>query len=147
MKVILISDVKGTGKKGEVFDVSDGYAKNFLLKKGLAKPASESNLLENQSRKQGDAHKKQLERDAAQAEANKIKGTSVIVKIKAGEGGRVFGSVTSKEISEALVAKGAFVDKKDLVFDGPIKAVGTYNIEAKIYAGISVKFMLIVEAE
>ncbi|MDR0850113.1 MAG: 50S ribosomal protein L9 [Christensenellaceae bacterium] len=147
MKIILISDVKGTGKKGEVLEVSDGYAKNFLFKKGLAKDANQSNVLENMSRQASDQHKKQLEREAAQAEANKLKGITIIVKIKAGDGGRVFGSVTAGAISEALAAKNIFIDKKDLVFNGPIKALGSFVIEAKIHAGISVKFNLIVEAE
>ena len=147
MKVILTSDIKGTGKKGDLLDVSDGYAKNFLLKKGLAKLASQSNVLENESRQAAEQHKKQLERDAAQTEANKLKGITVSVKIKAGEGGRVFGSVTAKEISEALAVKNIFVDKKNLVFSGPIKALGSYTIEAKTYAGISVKFNLVVEAQ
>lgn len=147
MKIILISDVKGTGKKGELLDVSDGYAKNFLIKKGLAKEATKSNILENQSRQASDQHKKQLEIAAAQEQANKIKGVTVVLKIKTGENGRVFGSVTAKEISEALAAKDIFVDKKDLIFEGPIKSVGSFDIQAKVYTGITAKFNLVVEAE
>ena len=133
MKVIMMQDVKGQGKKGQLVDVSDGYARNFLLAKKLAVPATPENV--NTMKQQEKARKAQEAAEKAEAEAlaKKLETITVKVAAKAGEGGRLFGAVTSKEISEALSAQfGLNIAKTKLVLDDPIKACGTYKIKAKL---------------
>ncbi len=148
MKVILQQDVKGQGKKGQLVDVSDGYARNFLLAKKLAVPATPENV--NTMKQQEKARKAQEAAEKAEAEALSKKLESVTVKVaaKAGEGGRLFGAVTSKEISEALNAQfGLNITKTKLVLDEPIKACGTYKIKAKLgYEVIGIVNVMVVEA-
>ena len=147
MKVILQQDVKGQGKKGQLVDVSDGYARNFLLAKKLAVPATPENV--NTMKQQEKARKAQEAAEKAEAEALSKKLESVTVKVatKAGEGGRLFGAVTSKEISEALNAQfGLNIAKTKLVLDEPIKACGTYKIKAKLgYEVIGIVNVMVVE--
>ncbi len=147
MKIIFIQDVKGSGKKGEVKEVNDGYAKNFLIKKGLAREATPAAVKENQAKLDSIARTIELERQAAKELAKKAEKTKVIVKIKCGENGKPFGSITSKEISDALVAQGIDIDKKNLVLPENVKQLGCYQIEAKLYTGITAKISLFVEAE
>ena len=133
MKVILQQDVKGQGKKGQMVEVSDGYARNFLLPKKLALPATADNM--NVMKQQAAAKKAQEEREKAEAVEIAKKLESCIVKIsaKAGAGGKLFGSVTNKEISEALAKQfGMDVAKNKLVLDEPIKQFGTYQVKAKL---------------
>lgn len=133
MKVILQQDVKGQGKKGQMVEVSDGYARNFLLPKKLAVIANAENV--NTMKQQEKARKAQEAAEKAEAEAlaKKLEGITVKVAARAGEGGRLFGAVTSKEISEALSAQfGLNIAKTKLVLDDPIKACGTYKIKAKL---------------
>ena len=148
MKVILQQDVKGQGKKGQLVDVSDGYARNFLLAKKLAVQATPENL--NTMKQQEKARKAQEAAEKAEAEAlaKKLETITVKVAAKAGEGGRLFGAVTSKEISEALNAQfGLNIAKTKLVLDEPIKACGTYKIKAKLgYEVIGIVNVMVVEA-
>ena len=133
MKVILQQDVRGQGKKGQLVEVSDGYARNFLLPKKLAVPATAENV--NTMKQQEKARKAQEAAEKAEAEAlsKKLEGLMVKIPAKAGEGGRLFGAVTAKEISEALAAQhGLTIAKAKLVLDKPIKACGGYQVKAKL---------------
>ncbi len=139
MKVVLLEDVKGHGKKGELCNVSDGYARNFLFPKKLAVAADAAALSELKSREDAKAHHKQEEIDAAKATAEKLNGKSVTVRAKAGNGGKLFGSVTSKEISEEIKNSfGITVDRKKMNV-GDIKNFGEYTAEIKLYTGITAK--------
>ena len=148
MKVILQQDVKGQGKKGQLVDVSDGYARNFLLAKKLAVLATPENV--NTMKQQEKARKAQEAAEKAEAEALSKKLETITVKVaaKAGEGGRLFGAVTSKEISEALNAQfGLNIAKAKLVLDEPIKACGGYKIKAKLgYEVVGIVNVMVVEA-
>lgn len=139
MKVVLLADVKGLGKKGELCNASDGYARNFLFPKKLAVEADSSALNELKSREEAKAHHKQEEINAAKATAEKLSGKSVTIKAKAGSGGRLFGSVTSKEIAaEIKNSIGVEIDRKKMnVAD--IKNFGEYTAEIKLYQGIIAK--------
>ncbi len=133
MKVILQQDVRGQGKKGQLVEVSDGYARNFLLPRKLAVTATAENL--NTMKQQEKAKKAQQAAEKAQAEetARKLEGLLVKISAKAGEGGRLFGAVTGKEISDALAAQhGVSIAKTKLVLDEPIKSCGSYQIKAKL---------------
>ena len=138
MKVILQKDVKGQGKKGELKEVSDGYARNYLLPRGLAVEANADNL--NALRLKEKARQAQIAREKAEAQANaeKLAGVAVTIKAKAGEGGRLFGSVTSQEISAALEAQhGIRIEKNRLVQAEPIKKYGSYDVKCKLGYEIS----------
>ena len=133
MKVILQQDVRGQGKKGRLVEVSDGYARNFLLPRKLAVPATAENV--NTMKQQEKARKAQEAAEKAQAEAlsKQLEGLTVKIPAKAGEGGRLFGAVTAKEVSEALAAQhGVNIPKARLVMEEPIKACGGYQIRAKL---------------
>ena len=148
MKVILQQDVRGQGKKGQRVEVSDGYARNFLLPKKLAVPATAENV--NTMKQQEKARQAQMaaEKAEAQALAEKLKSIQVKLTAKAGEGGRLFGAVTSKEIAEALSAQhGLNIAKTKLVLDEPIKSCGGYQIKAKLGYEImgTVKVMVVEE--
>ena len=147
MKVILLQDVKGQGKKGEVKEVNEGYARNFLIKKGFAEEATASKLNDlNQKKMSADYHRAE-EIKAMQATAKEINGKNFTVKIKAGQGGKVFGSVTGANISDALQQAGYTVDKKKVVLAQPIKSTGVYDVDLKLMEGISAKIKVTVEAE
>ncbi len=140
MKVVLLKDVKGTGKKGDIKNVADGYANNYLLKNGLAKIADNSALAENATQKSAMAFHKQEEIKAAKELASKIEGKTILLTIKCGENGKMFGSVTSKEIAEELAKIGITLDKKKIDLKEPIKLVGVYKVTAKVYPEISAIF-------
>ncbi len=148
MKVIMMQDVKGQGKKGQLVDVSDGYARNFLLPKKLAVIATAENV--NTMKQQEKARKAQEAAEKAEAEAiaKQLEGITVKVAAKAGDGGRLFGAVTSKEISECLNEQtGLSIAKAKLVLDEPIKACGTYKIRAKLgYEVVGTVNVMVVEA-
>ena len=147
MKVVLLKDVKGTGKKGEIKEVSDGFAKNFLFKNGSAKIADNSAISENKIK--GDAAKfhKQQEILAAKELAKRIEWKTVYFKIKCGSNGKTFGSVTSKEISDELAKIGINLDKKKIELKDAIKNSGSFIAVAKVYPEITAKFNVVVEAE
>ena len=139
MKVVLLSDVKGHGKKGELCNVSDGYARNFLFPKKLAVEADNAALNELKNREQAAAHHKQEEINAANATAKALNGKEVVIKAKAGSNGKLFGSVTSKEIAAEIKNKvGIEIDKKKMSV-ADIKNFGEYTAEIKLYQGISAK--------
>ena len=147
MKVILLQDVKGQGKKGEVVDVNEGYARNFLVKKGLAEIATASKLNDiSQKKSAADFHKAE-EIKATKLLAEEIKGKTFTVKIKAGQNGKVFGSVTGNNISDALRLAGYEVDKKKIILSQPIKTLGTYDIDLKLMEGVTSKIIIVVEGE
>ncbi len=147
MQVILLQDVKGQGKKGDLVDVNEGYARNFLIKKGFAEVATPNKINDlKQKRAAADFHK-QEEIKAMRALAAELKGKTFTLKIKVGQGGKVFGSVTGATIAEAMTAAGYDVDKKKIVLESPIKAVGVYDVDIKLLEGISTKIKVQVAEE
>lgn len=148
MKVILLEDVKGTGKKGEVHEVKDGYAINCLIKKGLAQEANAKNLNLLQGQKDSAQHKIDVDIANAKDIAGKLEGKTVEVRAKAGQNGRLFGTVTSKEVSAAIKQSlGLDVDKKKINIAMKIEGFGDYSAEARLYAGVSAKFTVSVKDE
>ena len=140
MKVILKADVKGTGKAGQMVEVSDGYARNFLLTKGLAVEATSMAVNDMKNKEQAKKHKEETELAAAKETAKKIDGKTVELFAKGGTAGRLFGSITSKEVTEAVNTKfGTKIDKKKVTLDSDIKTFGTYNAEIKLYNGVVAK--------
>lgn len=146
MKVILTADVKGTGKKGEIKEVSDGYARNFLIKKGLATEADSVSINSLQNKKAAEEFHRQEEIKRCMELAKKMNLAEVPVKVKCGETGKIFGSVTSQEIADGLNALGFEVDKKKIVIKEPIKKVGIYRVDVKLLPNISSKIVVKVEA-
>lgn len=145
MKVILLQDVKGSGKKGDVINAADGYAKNFLIKKGLAAVADNANLNKLEGQKSSEQFKVDTARKAAQDIADKINGKTVTASAKAGANGKLFGSITAKEISELLKQQyGVEVDKKKITV-AEIKTYGTFEVSAKLFAGVAAKFSVTVK--
>jgi len=144
MKVILLQDVKDLGKKGELVSVSDGYARNYLFPRRIAAEASKQALNELDAKHQAQEHRKQEELAAAENLARTLAGASVKITAKAGQNGRLFGSVTSKEIAEHLSAQlGIEVDRRKITVED-IKNYGTYEAELKFYPGVSASFYVIV---
>ncbi len=147
MKIILLQDVKGQGKKGDVIEVNEGYARNFLIKKGLAEAATASKINDlNQKKAAADFHRAE-ELKAMRELAKEINGKSFTVTIKAGQGGKVFGSVTGANIADSLQAAGYNIDKKKVALAQPIKNVGVYDVDLKLMEGVSSKIKVSVEAE
>lgn len=148
MIVILNRDVKGTGKAGDVVKVSDGYARNMLLPKGYATEATEGNVRNLEKQKAIAAEKKAEEKAHAETQAEKIAALSVLIKTKAGDGGKIFGSITSKDIAEALKKQhNITVDKKKIQLDAPIKQTCETSVVIKLYAEVSAQLKVVVEAE
>ena len=145
MKILLLQDVKGTGKKGDIVEVNDGYAKNFLIKKNLAKQADSVVLREKASQVASQERTKQLEHEAAVKKAENLKGKTFVIKAKVGDNGKLFGAITAKEIAEAVTNAGIEVDKKQIIMDTNIKNLGNYLIEAKLYSGVVARFNVVVE--
>jgi len=140
MKVILLQDVKGTGKKGEVKDVADGYARNFLIKKGVAIEATTKNINELQGQQSSAQYKIDLEIQHAKEVAELINGKRVTVKAKAGKNGKLFGSVTVGHIADAIEQQfNVKIEKKKISLKLEIKAFGSYEADIKLYKGISAK--------
>lgn len=134
MQVILKKDVKGTGKAGSVVKVSDGYARNMLIPKGMAVEATKANIRSLEKEKAQQAEEEAEKRAEAKKQAEVINGKSVEIKTKAGEGGRLFGSITSKDIAEAVKTQlGIDTDKKKIQLDSPIKSMGTFHVTVKLY--------------
>ncbi len=145
MKVILLADVKGQGKKNDVIEVSDGYAKNFLIARKFAKVADAQSLNDVKTKEAGRLHRIEVEKQEARAMAQKL--ADVVVKIPASSGadGRLYGSVTAKDIAERLEADaGIVIDKRKIVMGDPIKAYGKYELEVKLYPEITGKVCILV---
>ena len=145
MKVVLLADVKGQGKKGQVVNVSDGYARNFLFPKNLATPADNKIMNELKGKEEARLRQIELEKQAARDTAEKLKSISVKIKAQAGSDGRIYGSVTSKEIAEQLKAQHSIeIDRRKINLQDPIKAFGTYLPEVKLYPEITGKITVVV---
>ena len=147
MKVILLADVKGTGKKGDVVEVSDGFARNMLFKKNLAKIATVVEVNSLQIKKNAEEFQKREEIKRLTELSREINGKEVLCLVKAGEAGKIFGSVTNENVSAALKNAGYEVDKKKIVISAPIKKLGLYDVEIKLISGVPCKVKLKVEAE
>ena len=148
MKVIFLQDVKGSGKKGEVKNVADGYARNMLIPKKLAVEANAQNLSDLEGKKASAQHKIDMEKKEAAEYAAKVKGQKVVIKAKAGSNDRLFGSVTAGNIADALDKQfGVKVDKKKISLSSDIKNFGSYNAVIKFYAGIREKIDVEVISE
>ena len=148
MKVILLEDVKSLGKKGEIVNVNDGYARNFILKKNLGLEATGKNLNDLKLQQQNAAKVAKEKLEAAQALAKDLEVKSVTVKIQAGVEGKVFGSISSKEIAlEAKKQLGMDIDKKKIVIPDAIKSLGTYNVNIKLHKDVVGKLAVKVEAK
>lgn len=147
MQVILLEDVKALGKKGEVVNVSDGYARNFILPKKLGLEATPKNLNDLKLQKATEAKLAQEILEQAQALAKEIESKSILLKIKSGEGGRTFGSVSTKEIAIALKEQlGYDIDKKKLVLNDPIKNMGTYTVPVKLHPKVTAELKVKVDS-
>lgn len=147
MKVILLKDVKNLGKKGDIVNASDGYARNFLFPKKLAEEANNNNMYELNQKKEAERRKKLQEIEEAQKIAAALKGKEVKLTVKSGENGKLFGSITSKDVADALNLQYKLsIDKKKVVVD-TIRQVGSYDAEIKIYPEISAKVKVIVAAQ
>jgi large subunit ribosomal protein L9 len=140
MKVIFLQDVKGSGKKGDLKEVADGYAKNFLLPKKLVAEATAKSISELEGKKAADAHRADVAKAEAQEFAKKISGSKITIKSKAGAGGKLFGAVTAANVAEAVeAAYGYTVDKKKITLPAEIKTFGIYPAEIKLASGVTAK--------
>ena len=145
MKVILNQDVKGQGKKGQLVEVSDGYARNYLIPRKLAVLANDANIKEMNVRDKAKDDKAQRDKQKAKEALERLQATSVKIKVKCGAGGRLFGSVTTKEISDALMDQfGVAVEKSKLAIAEPIKVCGTYEVKAKMYQDVQGCFFVVI---
>ena len=145
MKVILKADVKGTGKKGDVVEVADGYGRNFLIKKGLAQAATASSVHEAAQKKAAAEFHKAEEVKALKELAAKLDGKTVVVKIKTGENGKVFGSVTSAHVAAALAESGFDIDKKKIKMES-VKALGSIPAEIRLMENVIAKITVTIQA-
>lgn len=137
MKVILNQDIKGQGKKGQLVEVSDGYARNYLLPKKLASEANNTNINILNGKNESEAYRKQVALEDAIAQKEKMEQIEVKISAKAGENGKLFGSITSKDVAEALTMQHHIkIDKKKFVMPDGIKLLGTTNVEVKIHPGV-----------
>lgn len=148
MKVILKQDVKGTGKKGEMVEVKDGYARNFLFPRGLAEEATAENINIMKTREKAERARKEKELEKAKELAKKLQDITIVIKTKAGENGKLFGSITSKDISDKLKKDFKIdIDKKKFNLPEPIRALGANEVEVRPYPEVSAKLTVKVEQE
>ena len=147
MKVILLQDVKSVGKKGEVVNASDGYARNFLFPKKLAQEANDVNMHILNKKNEADRKKKLAEIEEAQKVANDLKDKEVVIYAKSGDNGRLFGAITTKDISQEMEKQlNITIDKKKIVVN-TIKTMGSYDVEVKLYPEISTKIKVIIKEQ
>ena len=147
MKVILLDNIKGVGKKDQIINASDGYARNFLFPKKLAVEANNENLAKLKSQNESKAFKKETEKNEASQIAEKINKITLKITVKAGENGKIFGGVTAKEIAESLKNEYKIeIDKKKVALPETIKNIGTYTVDIKLYEGIVAKLQVKIEA-
>lgn len=148
MKVILNQDIKGHGKKGQLVEVSDGYARNYLLPRNLAKEATSTNINVMNSQNESEEHRRKVALEEAQALKEKMEAIEVVMTAKAGENGKLFGSVTSKDVAEALTAQHHIkLDKKKFVLPDGIKSIGTTTVDIKIHTGVVGKLKVVVKEQ
>ena len=139
MKVIFLADVKGQGKKGESKEVSEGYARNFLLPRGLVSIATDGNVKMLDQQKKSEQRKKDEEKAKAEVLAAKLSEMNLQIKGKAGDAGRLFGAITNKQIAEALAEKSIIVDKKKIVLDEPLRTLGTSEVMIRLHSAVTAK--------
>lgn len=148
MKVILMADIKGVGKKDEVINASDGYARNYLFPKKLAVEANSENMTKLKGKKDSENHKKEVAKEEAKQIAKKVERIQLKIKVKAGENGKIFGGVTAKEIAENLKRQYQIeVDKKKIILPETIKVLGLVTVEMRLYEGITAKLKVDVIAD
>jgi len=148
MKVILLQDVDGKGKRGQVVNVAEGYARNYLLPRGLASPASQGKLKELADKKQANDAKERKMEQAARDLAERLRETTVVVKTKTGEAGRLFGSVNNKDVADGLAEQHKInIDKKKMVIKEPIKQLGRYPVTVKLHPKVQAEIFVEVVKE
>ncbi|ASR49769.1 50S ribosomal protein L9 [Paenibacillus kribbensis] len=147
MKVIFIKDMKGQGKKGQVKEVSDGYAANFLLPRGIARPATEGNMKTLENQNAAEEKRKQEEKEEAQVLGKKLEETTIQLKAKAGDGGRLFGAITSKQIAEAVAKTGIKLDKRKIELEEPIRTLGVTQMTVKLHPEVKATLKVQVTEE
>lgn len=146
MKVILLQDIKNVGKKDQIINANDGYARNFLFPKNLAIEANDANLAKLKAKNDSNNFRKEEEKEQAKKIAEKLKNITLSIKVKAGENGKVFGGVTSKEIAENLKQQYKIeIDKKKINLGETIKMLGRFTVEIKLYEGVVAKLAILVE--
>jgi large subunit ribosomal protein L9 len=146
MKVIFTKDVKGQGKKGEVKNVAEGYARNFLIPRGLAVPANEGNLKQLQHQNRLEEQRRAKEKQEAENTKKTIEATQVVIKAKAGEGGRLFGSITSKQIAEELEKLNIKIDRRKIDLEEPIRSLGVTRVPVKLHPEVTATIQVHVTA-
>lgn len=144
MKVILVQNVKNVGSKGDIVNVSDGYANNFLLKNKLAVVANSANLNVNAQEKAQEQKRIKEETDNAKEIAKKLEALTITLEIQVGENGKAFGSIGQKEIADKLSSLGFEIDRKKIDLKSPIKSVGSYDVQVKLYKGVIGKLKLVI---
>lgn len=148
MKVILIQDVKKLGQKGQIFEVSDGYARNFLIPQGLAEEGTKTKIKETQEKNVREEKKKDREKEQAEALKARLDGKRVQIKVKTGAGDKLFGAVTAKEISDILQKEfRVSIDKKKIEIPEPIKHLGEHTVRLKIYPSVQAEVKIVVASE
>ena len=145
MKVVLLKDVKGSGKTGDIIEAKDGFAQNFLIKKGLAKQADAQALNENKAQKQAQEFHRQEQLKFNKELREKLDGTEITIQVKAGTGGKFFGSVTNKEVADKLLEMGFDIDKKKIKMES-VKALGSIPAEIRLMENVSAKITVVVES-
>lgn len=147
MKVILLKDIKGTGKKGDLINASDGHARNFLIPRGLAKVATDGNVSQLKHQQESHDKRKAEELDEAKALAAKIEAITIKFKVKSGDGGKLFGSITTKDIASELSKNHKIkIDKKKFVLENPIKTVGSIKVKVKVYPSVTAKLSVDIDS-
>ena len=147
MKVILTEEIRGLGTRGDVVTVKDGYARNFLLPKNLAREATAGNLKQIEHERRKWALLAQQEKEAAQKAADKVKGVKIRIEKRVGESGHLFGSVTANEIADALAEKGIEVDKRRIELASPIKSAGVHDVEVRLHRDVTASIQVEVAAQ
>jgi len=148
MIVILLKDVKGTGKAGEIVKVSDGFARNMLIPRGMAKEATDGNVRSLEKAKAVQAQKDADAKAAAEKLAEELKEKEIVIRTKGGEGGKLFGSITSKDIEAAVKEQlGVKIDKKKIQMESPIKHIGSFEVPVKLVGGVAAAIRVKVEAK
>ncbi|MBC7319237.1 50S ribosomal protein L9 [bacterium] len=147
MEVILLKDVPGLGRSGDIKEVPEGYARNYLIPRGLAVKSTKGRVKDIELRKSAIETKEARERESAMKLAERLKGTSLTFKVKVGEENKLFGSITSIDIAEGLKKKGFNIDKHQIVLKEPIKYLGTYEVTVKLGFGVSAPINILVEKE
>ena len=146
MKVILLQDIKGTGKKDQILEISDGYARNYLLPRKMAKEATAEAVNALEKSKGADKHREEVRRQEAEVRSRELKGKVIQLEVKGGENGKLFGSVTTDQIATALKAQHNIeIDKRKLELEEPIKSAGQFFVTLKLYAGVSTRMIVNVK--